>query len=184
MTRRRESVAFPVAVVIDSREQAGYSFRGLFADSADGVPRSYNLPLVVPTVTRALPVGDYSLDGYEHLVAIERKSLSDLYSTLSQGRDRFERELERSRTLDFFALVIESSYERLLASPPRFSDLSPRSVLRTLTAYMQRHNLHVVPAGDRRLAELWTFRALQRYMLDHPCPPETRPTGGPSPGRC
>ena len=42
-----------------------------------------------------LDTGDYSLKGLEHLVAVERKGLSDLLACIGTGRHRFERELQR-----------------------------------------------------------------------------------------
>ena len=52
----------------DTREQEVYTF-----DAAR-----------VTTVRRALPAGDYSLDGLEDRVAIERKTVEDLVSTMER----------------------------------------------------------------------------------------------------
>ena len=57
-----------------------------------------------------LNVGDYSIEGYESKLAVERKSLADLYGTLGKGHKRFKAELERSQSFDYFAIVIEGSY--------------------------------------------------------------------------
>jgi hypothetical protein len=48
----------PFVVITDTREQAPYAFTGLHADAAQG-----RRPLLVRTVTRGLPAGDYSLEG-------------------------------------------------------------------------------------------------------------------------
>jgi len=65
-------------------------------------------------VRRKLETGDYSfiLNGvnYSDKIAVERKSLIDLYGTLGKGHKRFKKELERSLNLDYFAIVIEGSY--------------------------------------------------------------------------
>lgn len=45
--------------------------------------------------------------GLENHIAIERKTLNDLMSCLTTGRERFEKELYRSKVLDYFALVEE-----------------------------------------------------------------------------
>ncbi len=84
-----EPVQSGPVVVVDTREKKPYHF--------DRSTRA------------ALQTGDYSVQGLEHLVAVERKSKSDLYGTLStaRSRGRFCNELERARELSFFALVVE-----------------------------------------------------------------------------
>ena len=71
----------PLAIVVDTREQAPYGFARFPA---------------VEIVRAGLPTGDYSLTGHEVRAAIERKSLDDLLGCLTGGRDRFERELARA----------------------------------------------------------------------------------------
>jgi len=57
-----------------------------------------------------LDTGDYSIEGYENKIAIERKSLIDLFGTLGSGHARFKKELGRALKLDYFAIVVEGSY--------------------------------------------------------------------------
>lgn len=59
---------------------------------------------------KKLDAGDYSIKGYEDKIAIERKSLPDLFGTLGKGHARFKRELERAKTLNYFAIVIDGNY--------------------------------------------------------------------------
>lgn len=79
-------------IICDTREQAPYAFTG----------QKY-----AGTVVEAgtLQTGDYSLAGLTDHIALERKSLSDLTGTLTRGRERFQRECERGRGLDYFGLV-------------------------------------------------------------------------------
>ena len=49
----------------------------------------------ITKTVKGLTSGDYSLIGFENVVAIERKSLADLYSSLTNDRKRFEREFQR-----------------------------------------------------------------------------------------
>ncbi len=69
-------------ITVDSREQHPYDFQGITAAGR---------PVEVTTITAGLKSGDYSIAGYEDAVAVERKSLSDLYGTLTSGRDRFRK---------------------------------------------------------------------------------------------
>jgi len=47
------------------------------------------------TKVKHLTTGDYSIEGCEHLVSVERKSHGDLCGSLGGGRDRLEREFQR-----------------------------------------------------------------------------------------
>jgi hypothetical protein len=54
-------------------------------------------------INEKLEFGDYSCDG---LLAVERKSLNDLVSTLSSGFDRFNREIERAKDANGYIIVV------------------------------------------------------------------------------
>jgi ERCC4-type nuclease len=148
-------------VVVDGREKSPYTFSGLQTDAKDG-----RLPLIVPTEWAYLKTGDYSIHGEESLVAVERKSLADLYSTLGQNRDRFEAEHERMAKMQFAAVVIEASWEEIVEHPPERSRLTPKSVYRTGIAFMERYGVPWLTMGGRRLAEITTFRILERFWRD------------------
>lgn len=49
----------------------------------------------LPVVRAKLDEGDYAIEGHEQTIFIERKSVEDLYGTITQGRDRFCAELLR-----------------------------------------------------------------------------------------
>lgn len=153
--------AFLIPVICDTREQSPYTFAGLTCDASDG-----GGPLTVPTIRETLASGDYSLQGHAG-IAIERKSLPDLYGTIGQGRDRFERELERLNKLDFAAVVIEATWPEVCAEPPPHTKLPPKTVFRSILAWSVRYpRVHWLPCGPRRLAEVTTFRLLERYVRE------------------
>ena len=60
-----------------------------------------------------LKTGDYTIEGFEKEIAIERKGIGDACSTVLQGRDRFKREMERAKKFKFFAIVIEGREQDL-----------------------------------------------------------------------
>ena len=74
---------------------------------------AWDMYFSAPTVTACLITGDYSVSGYEDQVAIERKTIDDLVGCLGKHRDRFERELERAKGFEFFAVLVETSYFEL-----------------------------------------------------------------------
>lgn len=81
-----------VVAIIDTREQTPLELS----------------PLRVEIDT--LTTGDYSVRGLEHIIAIERKSLSDLLGCIGTERERFEREVQRLLAYPVRALVVESSW--------------------------------------------------------------------------
>lgn len=60
---------------------------------------------------RALPTGDYSVEGMEGVLAVERKSLADLVGSLVQRRTPVLRACERLAGYQWRAILIEASYQ-------------------------------------------------------------------------
>lgn len=153
----------PFTIIIDTREQMPFSFRGFTADSKDGYK-----PLIVPVQTATLQTGDYSLDTMQERVAVERKSLPDLYGTIGRDRERFERELNRLNEMDFAAVVIEAGWGSIISRPPPQSELLPKVVYRSILAWQQRYpRVHWWACDTRTFAERTTLRILQRFWSDH-----------------
>lgn len=138
-----------MTVIIDSREQNGFSFEGYDCAVEPG----------------GLATGDYSLKGLESLVAIERKSLDDLVGCLTGERDRFERELSRARGLDYFAVVIEAGFQDLAAGNYR-SRMKPHAACQSVLAMMQRHRTPFFFGGSRKGAEYACYWLLSKYLRE------------------
>lgn len=131
----------PFVVVCDSREQCPWDLPG--------------------TIRGTLATGDYSIYHLEDVVALERKSLDDLYGSLGKnGRDRFKREFERLAGYRWAALVIEATWQTILTCPPKMSGLHPHSAVGALLAWSIRYGVHIIPAGDRQLAQRLAYEWL------------------------
>ena len=135
----------PFTIIIDTREQCPYDF-----------PFSKR---------QCLPSGDYSINGYEQHIAIERKTKQDIYQSVSKGRKRFKKEVERLATYKYAAIVIESSLDNLLIPPP-YTELSPRVVINTLLSWSIKYRLHVFFASDRDHARAIVYRLLEKFWLN------------------
>jgi ERCC4-type nuclease len=133
-------------ILIDSREQTPFHFTDYEAEVTGGT----------------LQAGDYSLEGLESLVAVERKSLADLVGCLGKDRDRFERELERLRGFEAAAVVVESPMAALALGEYR-SALNPKAAYESVVAFMVRYRLTFYFAQDRRGAERFTYSFLRHY---------------------
>lgn len=145
--RKRQTTSPLPAIVIDSREQQPLSF-----------------PAEVPVVVAGLASGDYSLEGYEDRIALERKSLSDLLACVGRERERFERELVRLWALDYAALVIEATLEEVLAGRPDRTLVSGRAAVGSLLAWSVDYRLPVFFCGDRRLAAALVLKVLRKWF--------------------
>ena len=80
----------------------------LVCDTREQLPLWNNIERVT------MHTGDYSIKGHLDKFAIERKSLPDLYQTLTKGHERFSKELMRARELRYFAILVEGSYSDLV----------------------------------------------------------------------
>ena len=153
-----EPIVCPFTILIDGREKAPYTFTGLKADAA----QKYR-PLHVPTRWTHLRTGDYTIEGMESLVAVERKSLSDLYSTLGQHRNRFEQEHKRLAVMTSACVVIEADWDTIINRPPERSKLLPKVVYRTAISWWEDYDVPWLALPDRRFAEITTFRILEKF---------------------
>jgi ERCC4-type nuclease len=139
-------------------------------------------------VRRAISAGDYSIDGYDGRsefvsgagldamtntpagIAIERKSISDLFNTLGQSRARFVRELDRLAAYQFAAIVVEAEWSEILTAPAAGlvrSQLDPKTIYRSVIAWQQRYpNVHWWMCAGRDHAEVTTFRILERWWQE------------------
>jgi hypothetical protein len=157
-----DTVVCPFTILVDGREKAPYRFEGIRADAGQ-----QRRPMLVTTEWQHLVTGDYTISGLQDAVCIERKSLEDLYSTLGQNRDRFEREHERMLQIieggGLACVVVEADWETAMHWPPQRSQLPPKIVFRTAVSWQVRYRVpwHFMP--DRRFAEIYTFRFLEKF---------------------
>lgn len=154
----------PVPILIDTREQQPFAFQSIRTDKAHQKKRTN---WHVETMQATLETGDYSLQGYVDHVAVERKSKADLFGTLGQGRERFERELERLRMYRWACVVVEADWGEVLSDPPPFTALKSKTVYRSILAWMARYpNIHWLFVPGREVAENATFRYLLRICIE------------------
>lgn len=143
----------PLTIVCDSREPEGGGWQPLFS---------------LPTIREKLDTGDYSILGAEHLVSVERKSLQDMLQSLTHERDRFEKELQRGKALDFFAVIVEANAGDVLAG--RFGKYgqgcNPRSIWESVCCFSVRYAPFVF-ASDRITAARMCESLLMKWLREH-----------------
>jgi hypothetical protein len=144
---RRRELREPLTVVVDTRER--YPYR--FAD------------LPVERVRAALPAGDYGVESASGtlLAAVERKTLENLASSLSDGTLAFQ--MTRLAELPLAAVAVEGRYSALLGSEHAPSGWLADQLVRLQARYPQ---VPILFLDSRRHAEDWTHRFLATALAD------------------
>jgi len=131
-------------IVIDTREQEPYSFD----------------PRLTGAVRRALPAGDYSVEGLEERVAVERKTLDDFVSTVIHSRARFRKELRKFAGYPAACVVVEAGVLDVLLHRYR-GDTHPNAVLGNALSVILDYRVPVFFCGNRQAA----CQFVQAYLL-------------------
>jgi ERCC4-type nuclease len=129
-------------------------------DTREQLP--WNFPADVPTERATLSCGDYSVRGFENQIAIERKSLGDLTGTITFGRERFIRELQRFAPFEFGAVVIEANIGDVWAHK-YVSKANPASIVGSCAAFTIDFGIPFFFAGDASRAADFALRLLKRF---------------------
>lgn len=140
MTLPAELKTEDVVAIIDTREQ-------LPLDLA---------PLQVEPGT--LATGDYSVRGLEHVVALERKSLTDLLCCVGSERERFDREIQRMLAYPVRCLVVEATWSDLEAGEWR-SHVTPAAAVGSCLGWIAA-GVPIIMAGDHERAGRYASRLL------------------------
>ncbi len=82
-------------------------------DSREKMP--YKLP---NPIIEKMPVGDYTIQGYEDMMVIERKSFEDLYRCLTSSLARLRSQLRRMGPFDYKALIVDTTVSAILMGHP------------------------------------------------------------------
>lgn len=140
-----EEITFtPIAqIIVDSREQKPFHFE------------EHTL------IESKLEYGDYSLHPNNKL-AVERKSLSDLYGTLSGGKERFEREIEKAKKLEgYIVVVVESTINNMMYQKQKFGKASGDFIAHNMRQLLRKYdNLQFVFCDSREDAKNKTLYIL------------------------
>lgn len=115
-----------------------------------------------PSVRKKLDTGDYSLEGFESLCVVERKTKEDAYGCVGASRKRFIRCLERLARLDSACIVIECSLSDF-AIPPRRTKVNQRMAIGSFISWCARYKIPVWFCDNRVYAERVTEKWLLAY---------------------
>lgn len=144
---RSAGVPKPV-VLVDTREQEPFALHANHPNWIGGERRV------------ALKTGDYTVEGMEDLLALERKNLADLVACTVTYRRRFLAACARLARFRWKAILIEATLEDIKGGFERFdipSEVHPNAACGTLDAIEARFGIPVIYASTAK--ELATERA-------------------------
>jgi len=97
-------MAKKITIIRDTRENTGWTWEPE-QEAHGGIQ-------IINTETTGLDAADYSIKGYEDLVRIERKAgFFELFGNMTpkDNKERFEREMEKLKSVKYKYLLIETS---------------------------------------------------------------------------
>jgi len=108
------------------------------------------------TKKKKLDTGDYSIEGLENILVIERKgSLVEFANNIMQ--DRFDKELERIQSFPFRYIILEFDMDEVMGYP--FNQKLPKRVkmgikirgsyiLRKIIEYQEKYGVYIIMSGS------------------------------------
>lgn len=134
-------------IIIDTREQQELDFNGLrYVDNI---------------IKRKLDCGDYAAefkDGYIPPIVFERKSINDLYGTLSKGYSRFKKEIIRAQNSNIvMCIIVEGNYSKILKGIEH-SDRNGQSICDQLFTLLVKHHVPFICCKSRE--------EMAKYIVD------------------
>lgn len=114
-------------------------------------------------VRDTLPYGDYSIKGFENLIAIERKTVQDLWTSLTSDAKRFKAELEELAKYERRYILIEGVESEFLSWQPD-RKIHPNTIRMALASIEAKGGIPVHQAESREMAERWVLDLFIKYF--------------------
>lgn len=105
----------------------------------------------------ALKTGDYSIQGLERFIAIERKSWADALQCIGHSRERFENCVARLSAMKHSAIVIEGKYSDVIAGNFGMSKLTTAQVVGAVHSWSKKVPVYFLesPTVSQEWAKSW-----------------------------
>ena len=167
------TVLCPFTVVIDSNETLPYQFLSL----RDTLKRPIEVKKIrkplwsmsrreytIDGVPLMAGLADYSVNGFEENIQIERKSVSDLFGSFGHNRHKMEARFARMNECEIAYIVIEETLEYCRKYPPEHSKVSFTGIEGAMMSWTQKYpGVHWMWCDGRDEAELRTFNLLDKF---------------------
>lgn len=139
----------PFIVIVDTREQFPY----LFEDYLDA-----------QVTTRKLDTGDYSIEGFENIITIERKEQGDFINSITNDRTRFEAEIIRMIPFRYKFIVVENKLENIEKQVKERGTVNWRSVSGTIASWSVKYDVHFQFLLGRLNCQDFIYQIFKSFM--------------------
>ena len=153
----------PFTIIKDTREQEGYTFE----------PSSSRYHVCKGMVNRKLDTGDYSIEGLEDKLCIERKaSVVEFANNIGHDAVRFAKEIERMKEFPHRFIVLEFSLTDLMNFPEGTNipeedwnklKVTNKFMLRKIMEYQMYDDIHVIFCDSKKNAK-WTVLSILKRV--------------------
>jgi len=124
----------------------------IIVDTREQLPLDFQHHYITEVIRRKCEVGDYGCqleDGHETPIYFERKSVSDLFGTLSSGYKRFKKEIIRAKENKILLIIIiEGNLSKILKGFEN-SDRCGDSICQQLFTILIRYKIPFICCKDR-----------------------------------
>ena len=152
----------PFTIIRDTREKEGYTFE----------TSNTRYHTCKGMIDRKLDTGDYSIEGLEDRLCIERKpSVVELAGNVGHDRQRFLNEIERMKEFPHKYIILEFSLSDLMMFPEGSSILEKdwgkvkvtnTFMLKTLMEFQIFDDIHVIFCDSKKNAKWAVLSILKR----------------------
>jgi len=129
----------------------------ILQDTREQIPLQFYHPEILVKVKK-LNYGDYTikfLDGSYSNTVFERKTIADVFGTLTKGHERFKRELKRARTDNVkLIIIIEGSLEKVFKGI-RYSKIQGLAIVKILFSLWMKYG--VIPVFTKNRKEVSAY---------------------------
>lgn len=124
----------------------------IIQDTREQLPLVFKHKSIKEVIIKGLPVGDYGAItecGFQFPIVFERKSIPDLYGTLSKGYERFKKEIERAKENNLqLIIIVEGNLSKVLTGT-NYSMRTPESLVYQIFTIYVRYGIQTIFCRDR-----------------------------------
>jgi len=130
----------------------------IIVDTAEQAP----LHFTRQWVKKSLDTGDYSLEGFEGRICVERKSLPDLVKSVIHDWLRFSKCLRRMASMEVAFIVVEAPVTALMEHK-YIGETLPASVRGKLNSIILDFGVHTIFLDNREIAAAWIENLFDQF---------------------
>ena len=135
----------------------------IIQDTREKYPWTFSFYDDVEVIKKKLDTGDYSIEGFEDQICIERKrSTGEISLNLGQKDKQFEAELKRMASFRFAFIICEFTIENVNEFPVnstipernwKYLKMSPKFIMSRLNKWSETYGVEVIYCGNAANAE-------------------------------